>query len=109
MQFLVETIGIRCPICDSLLTTVKEQDRRVHIMLHPYSECPWSNVRYRIERISGYGEPWPSVKEEESCESSDETRTSTTTSVPSLCTNSRSVTRHTPRDTRAEAPGRIRR
>lgn len=119
MQLIV-TLGeggaveIKCPLCDSLLKTTREQDKRVHIMQHPLVSCPivscpWGRTTFRVDRLSGYAEPWPEVKEEECEPSEDATLTSTSTSAKTPCTTSRSVVRHTPRDTPAGAPGRIRR
>ena len=104
------TFEISCPGCDSLLTTIREQDKRVHIMLHPAAHCRWSNQKLRVDLLSGYAEPWPAAEKESSCDSTeDTTRTSTITSEKTPCTTSRRVTPHTPRDIRAGAPGRTRR
>lgn len=115
MQLLVSlgkdgVVEISCPGCASLLGTIREQDWRVHIMLHPAAKCRWSKQTLRVDRLSGYAEPWPEVKEESSCESSteDETRISTITNGRSLPTGTIRPTRPTRLGTRAGAPGRTR-
>lgn len=99
---------IKCPGCDSMLSTVREQDRRVHVMQHPPAEkCCWSNRKLRVDRLSGYAEPWPEVKEEDPCESSeDETRTNTITKGHSQPTATIRPIRRTPRGTPAGGLGR---
>jgi uncharacterized C2H2 Zn-finger protein len=63
-QLIVKTndageIELLCPICDSVLETRSEQDRRVHIMLHPRAECRWSRDRFHVDRNTGYAELLP--------------------------------------------------
>lgn len=118
MQFLPasDKLGnrIKCPVCDSLLETVKEQDHRVHIMHHPLTAaCPWSDKAFRVDRLTGYAETWPSVSEEEAkvlCQpTEDATRISTTISAQSPPTATTKTTRLIPQATPAGGHGRTRR
>ena len=85
MQLIVsigddKQIEIKCPVCDSLLESVFEpawslrrkqlvpslQDERVRIMRHPAEDrCRWSSETFRVDRYSGYAEPWPEIEGKE--------------------------------------------
>lgn len=107
------TIEIKCPGCEEELFTTHVQDNRVHIMVHPKSlDCRWSSQKFRVDRLTGYAEPWPSVTEEEAkvlCSPEDATPTSTTTSAQFPPTATTKPTRLIPQATPAGGHGRTRR
>lgn len=56
MQFVAQNKIIQCPVCDSRLSMVREYDARVAIMQHHATQCPRGNKKYRVDRLTGYGE-----------------------------------------------------
>ena len=57
MPQLISRYGeVECPVCDSLLSTVLEQSKRIHVMLHPSASCVWSERKYLVDRWTGYAE-----------------------------------------------------
>jgi phage FluMu protein Com len=57
-------VEVKCPLCEALLATLSKQDERVHVMLHPETKCRWSKVHFRVDRLTGYAEPWPKAQED---------------------------------------------
>ena len=57
MQFIILNGDTECPACGTVMTIVREQDKRVAVMLHSrFQQCSCSGKQYRIDRHTGYGE-----------------------------------------------------
>ena len=57
MKFIALNRLVACPVCDTPLTLVREQDKRVARMKHEGNpKCLWYGRDYRIDRITGQGE-----------------------------------------------------
>lgn len=57
-QFIARNNAVACPVCDTELTVVSEQDQRVAVMLHEgvNTKCPRHGKYFRVDRFTGYGE-----------------------------------------------------
>lgn len=57
MKLMITPSGVACPVCDTPLTLVKEQDKRVAHMRHEgQTKCPWYWKDFRVDRLNGLAE-----------------------------------------------------
>ena len=55
-KFIAVSGVVVCPVCDTRLETVAEQDKRVATMSHGATKCALSNTKYRVDRRTGDAE-----------------------------------------------------